>query len=662
MTHEASQIVIKGAREHNLQEVDLVLPKNKLICFSGVSGSGKSSLAFDTLYAEGQRRYIESLSSYARQFMGQLAKPDCDHVSGLAPSISIEQKAGASNPRSTVGTITEIHDYLRVLFARIGRGHCPKCQRPIEAQSREQMVAAILHSFPEQRVLLLAPMVRNQKGEFRDFFDDLLKRGYIRARVDGELLRLADSIKLDRQMRHHIEVVVDRLTPSAQDRTRLADAVHQALSLSGGELLVLHEENPAKKMLLSAKYACPTCQISFEPPSPQLFSFNSPQGMCPACDGLGENYTFDPDLLIPDPSLSFRDGAIELVGTMREMGRWRRHIFEGVAQEVGFSLDTPWNKLAKSGRDALLYGLGDQHVTFVWRSRGRVQMHGGTWDGIVPQLIARHKKTGNAMQRRMLEKYMRVIPCETCHGQRLNAQARHVRLGGKSLLEWEGMPVDELLRFIDDSLDADLTPVERHIAAEPVKEIRARLGFLLNVGLQYLALDRRANTLSGGEAQRIRLASQIGSGLVGVLYVLDEPSIGLHPRDNHRLLATLEHLRDQGNTVLVVEHDEETMRAADYLVDFGPGPGVRGGKVVAQGSLADLVGQPESVTGQYLAGKRRIEVPTTRRPVDPATRPVGSSPTPRTKPPKNPSTAGSRRRPASAAPSEPLTQKKRRAT
>jgi excinuclease ABC subunit A len=624
MTLEAKEIVVKGAREHNLQGVDLTLPKNKLICFSGVSGSGKSSLAFDTLYAEGQRRYIESLSSYARQFMGQLAKPNCDHVSGLSPSISIEQKTGGANPRSTVGTITEIHDYLRVLFARIGKGHCTKCDRPIEAQSREQMIASILNSFADQKILVLAPVVRNQKGEFRDFFDDLVRRGYIRARVDGEIVRLADSIKLDRQMRHHIEVVIDRISPTKNDRLRLADAVQQALQLSDGSLLILADDDAGKSMILSAKYACPHCLISFEPPSPQLFSFNSPLGMCPSCDGLGEKYTFDPDLLIPNPSLSFRDGAIELIGSMKEMGRWRRHIFEGIAQEVGFSLDTPWNKLAAAAKSALLHGMGDRHITFTWRSRSKVQLHGGTWDGIIPQLNSRHRKTGNSMQRKMLEKYMRVIRCGECAGQRLNAQARHVRLGGKTLLEWEAMPVDELHRFVEETLESNFSAVERFIAVEPVKEIKARLGFLLNVGLQYLSLDRRANTLSGGEAQRIRLASQIGSGLVGVLYVLDEPSIGLHPRDNHRLLGTLEHLRDQGNTVLVVEHDEDTMRAADYLVDFGPGPGVRGGKVVAEGTLAHLIQEPESITGQYLAGRKSIAVPSKRRPIDLATLPIES--------------------------------------
>jgi excinuclease ABC subunit A len=620
MTTDEQDIVIRGAREHNLRDVHLVLPKNKLICFTGVSGSGKSSLAFDTLYAEGQRRYIESLSSYARQFMGQLAKPDVEFVSGLAPSISIEQKTGGANPRSTVGTITEIHDYLRVLFARIGRGHCPRCDQPIEAQSREQIVASVLANHDGEKVLVLAPVVRNQKGEFRDYFDDLVRRGYIRARVDGEIVRLADRIRLDRQMRHHIDVVIDRIDVSADQRPRLADAIHQAVNLADGTVVILAEDGQ-REVLFSSRYACPACQLSFEAPSPQLFSFNSPQGMCPDCDGLGEQFTFATELLVPDPTKSFREGAVELVGSMRDMGRWRRHIFQGIADEIGFSVDTPFAQLTSSARNALLMGTGDRHITFTWKSRGRTHKHGGTWEGIIPQLIARHKKTGNPMQRTMLEKYMRIVRCPSCEGQRLNPQARHVRIASRTLLELEALPIDELHRFCSKAIDPGLTPVERYIAAEPLKEIRARLGFLENVGLQYLSLDRRANTLSGGEAQRIRLASQIGSGLVGVLYVLDEPSIGLHPRDNTRLLQTLERLRDQGNTVIVVEHDEETMRAADFIVDFGPGPGVRGGEVVAAGNLADITAQPRSVTGDYLSGRKEIAVPANRRPVDPASAP-----------------------------------------
>lgn len=641
---DAPSIEVRGAREHNLRGVNVTLPKNQLLCFTGVSGSGKSSLAFDTLYAEGQRRYIESLSSYARQFLGQIGKPDVDLVSGLAPSISIEQKTGGANPRSTVGTITEIHDYLRVLFARIGRGHCPTCGRPIQAQTREQILATILALPSGGHVLLLAPVVRNQKGEFRDLFDDLLRRGYIRARVDGEIVHLNDRIQLDRQMRHDIEVVVDRCKLDASARSRLADSIQQALTLGDGSLVIAPEPpddknagGPAarrapgssKEILLSSKYACANCNVSFEPPTPQLFSFNSPQGMCPDCDGLGERYTFDPELLVPDPSKSFREGAIPLVGGMREMGRWRRHIFEGLAEEVGFSLETPWKDLPTEAREALLHGTGERHITFRWRSRGRVHLHGGVWDGIIPQLLARHRKTNNAMQRKMLEKYMRIVPCQSCHGERLNPQARSVRIAQKTLLELEAMPVDRLAQFLDEQVTASLSDVERQIAIEPLKEIRARIGFLLNVGLHYLTLDRRATSLSGGEAQRIRLASQIGSGLVGVLYVLDEPSIGLHPRDNARLLATLQQLRDLGNTVIVVEHDEETMRAADHIVDFGPGPGSRGGEIVAQGSLADVIRQPASITGQYLCGKRQIPVPPSRRPVDPSSIPQPASRAPK---------------------------------
>jgi excinuclease ABC subunit A len=610
-------IEIRGAREHNLRDVNLTLPRNRLIVFTGVSGSGKSSLAFDTLYVEGQRRYIESLSSYARQFLGQWRKPNVDHLGGLSPSISIEQKTGAANPRSTVGTITEIHDYLRVLFARIGRGHCAECGRPIEAQSREQILAQILAQPKGTRIVLLAPLVRGQKGEFKDFFADMIRRGFIRARVDGQFVRLTDRLSLDRQMRHDIEIVVDRITVDEKIRSRLAEAVESALTLSDGSVLVVLEDKPGGEFLLSARYACVHCHRGYDAPSPQLFSFNSPRGMCPQCDGLGFLHTFDEDRLIPDRSRSFRDGAVELVGRMRDMGRWRRHIFEGVADTAGFSLDTPWEKLPLEARQVLLYGAGERHITYAWRMRGgRVFYHGGTWEGIIPQLMAKYRKSASAMHRAMYEKYMSILPCKACNGARLNPQARYVRVAGRSIVELEAKSVDELAEFFDATLPASLTDVERRIAGEIIKEIRTRLGFLLNVGLHYLTLDRPAPTLAGGEAQRIRLAGQIGSGLVGVLYVLDEPSIGLHPRDNARLLATLRQLADQGNTVIVVEHDEETMRTADYLVDFGPGPGIRGGKVVAQGTLDDILAQPDSLTGQYLAGLQRIEVPEKRRPVD----------------------------------------------
>ncbi len=631
---ESQTIVVRGAREHNLRDVDLELPRNKLIVFTGVSGSGKSSLAFDTLYAEGQRRYVESLSNYARQFLGQLPKPDVEFIGGLSPAISIQQKTAGRNPRSTVGTVTEVADYLRVLYARVGQGHCPNCGRPITAQTREHIIARILALPVGARFLILAPVVRGQKGAFQDFFADMVKRGYVRARVDGQVVRMTDDLKLDKKIKHTIEVVVDRLKNEPKVRPRLAEAVEQALGLADGNLIVAIEAEPAsgrrepaediehstgsrrplaEDLLLSAHYACTHCDISYEPPSPQLFSFNSPQGMCPECDGLGTRYTFDPDLLVPDPSLSFFHGAVPLAGPMSSMGRWRRHIYEGVAKALDIDLKTPWNRLPKKHRDYLLQGSGDAHIVWEWKQRGgSVWKHGGKWEGIVPQLMSQFKKTAAGPRRMQLEKYMRVVRCPACDGYRLNPQSRAVRVGDKTLIELGAMPLGELVPWFDRFAES-LTPLQRAIAGELLKEIRARLGFLLNVGLHYLSLDRAAPTLSGGEAQRIRLAGQIGSGLVGVLYILDEPSIGLHPRDNERLLRSLERLRDMGNTVLVVEHDEETMRAADYLVDFGPGPGVRGGEVVAAGAPAEVFANPASVTGQYLTGAREIAVPKKRR-------------------------------------------------
>jgi excinuclease ABC subunit A len=622
-------IVIRGAREHNLRNVNLDLPRNRLIVFTGVSGSGKSSLAFDTLYAEGQRRYVESLSSYARQFLGQLPKPDVDYLGGLSPSISIQQKAAGRNPRSTVGTITEIYDYLRVLYARIGQGHCPECGRPITAQTREQILARIL-ALPEgARFLVLAPVVRGQKGEYKDLFADMLKRGFLRARVDGQVVRLTDDLKLDRRIKHNIEIVVDRLKNEAGVRSRLAEAVEQALALAEGSLIVsvestVSETRPSgsgdsnEDILFSAHYACTHCNRSYEPPSPQLFSFNSPHGMCPDCDGLGTRFTFDPALLIPDPSLSFFNGAIPLVGKNRGMGRWRRHVYEGVATSLGIDLKKPWCELPRQHQEWLLYGSGDKHVTYEWKQRGGgVWKHGGKWEGIIPQLLSSFKKTAAGPRRLQLEKYMRVVRCPTCQGQRLNAQARAVCVGGKTLVEVCAMPVGDLAAWLDPELgdlEKGLSPLQRTIAGEVLKELRGRVGFLLNVGLHYLTIDRSAPTLSGGEAQRIRLAGQIGCGLVGVLYVLDEPSIGLHPRDNERLLNSLLRLRDMGNTVVVVEHDEETMRAADHIVDFGPGPGVRGGEVVASGSYGDIIAHSASLTGQYLSGIKQIAVPAQRRP------------------------------------------------
>lgn len=636
-------VVIRGAREHNLRNVDVVLPRNQLICFTGVSGSGKSSLAFDTVFAEGQRRYIESLSSYARHFLGQMPKPDVDNITGLSPSISISQKTAGRNPRSTVGTITEIHDFLRVLFARVGQGFCPECGEPITAQSREQILAGILGMPQDTRFSVLAPLVRQQKGEYRDLFADLTRQGFARARVDGHVVRLSDTLQLDRQMRHDIEVVVDRLVIQPGMRTRLAEAVEQALKLGNGTIVIAADksdeqarsrdgkaatEGECVERIFSAHYACRTCGISFQPPNPQFFSFNSPQGMCPNCDGLGERYSFDPELLIPDDSLSFKKGCIEILGAWQNMGRWRRHIYKGVASTIerqkelpaGTMLDTPWRDLDPELQKLWLWGTGNQHITFTWRGGASPNKYGGKYEGMIPELLGKYRTSKSRPQLRRLEKYMRTLPCATCRGERLVKQARFVRITTRHP-DFQHAPSQSLPRICSLSVrkaadfleQLDLSHTQQLIAAELLKEIRNRLGFLLNVGLDYLTLDRTAPTLSGGESQRIRLASQIGSGLVGVLYILDEPSVGLHPRDNNRLLDTLQRLRDMGNTVVVVEHDEDTMRVADHVIDFGPGPGVRGGDVVAAGPVANIVKADKSVTGKYLSGKLKIEVPATRR-------------------------------------------------
>jgi len=677
----ASDIVVQGAREHNLRDVDLVLPRNQLICLTGVSGSGKSSLAFDTLYAEGQRRYVESLSSFARQFLGQMPKPDVDYISGLSPSISISQKSSGNNPRSTVGTITEIYDYLRVLFARVGQGFCPKCGQPITAQSREQIIARILQLPEGAKLIVLAPLIRGQKGEYRDLFGDLLKQGFVRARVDGDVVSLTDDLQLDRQMRHNIEVVVDRLVVKPAIRPRLAEAVDLALKLGKGNLIVAVEAGgkerggegergrrgeretrrrgagnrstrrlargqegeessltaPSAKrdadedIVFSAAYACRDCGLSFEPPSPQLFSFNSPQGMCLECDGLGERFSFDPDLLVPETNRrrSFKKGCFELLGSWSDLGRWRRHVFQGVADTMerklglaaGAMLETPWEDLDPKLQDLLLWGTGDEHITYTWRGGASPIMYGGKFEGIIPDLLSRYRNAKNRLYLRQMEKYMSTSPCGTCRGQRLNPQARavkvttaHPRFQDRARLSLPEVCDLSIRDAADFFSELELDDTRALIAAEVLKEIRGRLGFLLNVGLDYLTLGRTAPTLSGGETQRIRLAGQIGCGLVGVLYILDEPSIGLHPRDNSRLLATLQRLRDMGNTVLVVEHDEDTMRAADHIIDFGPGPGVRGGEVVVAGRYEEVLKTERSVTGQYLSGRLQIEVPPHRRP------------------------------------------------
>ena len=659
----ASDIVIKGAREHNLCDVNLVLPRNKLICLTGVSGSGKSSLAFDTLYAEGQRRYVESLSSFARQFLGQMPKPDVDFIGGLSPSISISQKSAGTNPRSTVGTITEIYDYLRVLYARVADGHCPRCGQPITAQTREQILTRILSLPADSKFSILAPVIRGQKGEYRDLFEDFLKQGFVRARVDGQIVQLSDDLQLDRQMRHDIEVVVDRLAVKKNVRPRLAEAVDLALKIGKGTMIIepadtaTSAKTESKRaggrraqrrgaqpgdIVLSIDYGCSDCGLGFEPPSPQLFSFNSPQGMCLECDGLGEFYSFDPELLVPDATLSFQQGCFELIGPWKDLGRWKRSIYLGVADTVerknaipaGTMLETPWGELDPAMQELWLWGTGEDHITFTWRGGKSPIKYGGTFEGIIPDLLSKYRNSQSRMQQRRLEKYMNTIPCPDCAGKRLNpfASAFSIRTShpafsdqpAKSLPEVCRLSISDATRFFDDLV---LDETRATIAHEVLREIRGRLGFLLNVGLEYLTLDRTAPTLSGGESQRIRLAGQIGCGLVGVLYILDEPSIGLHPRDNDRLLETLQQLRDLGNTVVVVEHDEDTMRAADHLIDFGPGPGIRGGQVVAEGSIDYVTQRKSSVTGQFLSGKQKIDVPTERR-LSEQTQPVPAEKTP----------------------------------
>ncbi len=641
-----SDITVKGAREHNLQNVDVWIPRNRLICLTGVSGSGKSSLAFDTLYAEGQRRYMEALSTFARQFLGQLPKPEADRIAGLSPSISISQKSAGTNPRSTVGTITEIYDFLRVLFARVGQLHCPSCGIPVAAQSREAMLGRILQLPPGTRFLILAPRVRGQKGHYRDLFDELLKQGFVRARVDGEIISLSSPPELNRNQRHNIDVVVDRLVASDKIRTRLAESVDLALQQGDGTFFVLPvdadggEERSSdssadatsrprlEEMTFSSHFACGRCGRGFEPPTPQRFSFNSPQGMCPECHGLGDLYSFDPELLVPDPTLSFKKGCIELLGPWRELGRWKRHIYQGVADtmerilslEPGTLLDTPWGDLPDELQDLWLFGTGDQHITFTWRGGSAPMKYGGTFAGIIPDLLETYHRSRSIPQRRKLEQYMRTVVCPACKGERLCEEARAVKITSKSprFAEQPHRTLPEIGRLsIADAFaffsELQLDPVQQTIAVEVLKEIRSRLQFLLDVGLDYLTLNRRAPTLSGGESQRIRLASQVGCGLVGVLYILDEPSIGLHPRDNERLLQTLAHLRDLGNTVVVVEHDEATIRSADHVIDFGPGAGVRGGHIVATGSPQEIAQNEKSVTGQFLSGKRRITFEHERR-------------------------------------------------
>jgi excinuclease ABC subunit A len=606
------QLVVRGAREHNLKNISIEIPRDRLIVFTGLSGSGKSSLAFDTIYAEGQRRYVESLSSYARQFLGQMDKPDVDFIEGLSPAISIDQKSSSRNPRSTVGTVTEIYDYLRLLFARIGQPHCPNCGRPVTRQSPQQIVDRVMQLPEATRFSILAPVVRGRKGEYSTLLDDLAKQGYARARVDGDLVELSDrsSLELARYEQHTIEVVVDRLIRKDGIERRLTDSIETALRLGEGmaEILVVGSAGD-EQLTFSQHLACTHCGISLDDLAPRSFSFNSPYGACPACNGLGTRYEVDPELIVPNPDLSLALGAIgPWAGARTE---YFSRVLRAVADAFGFEMTTPWSKLTKAQRKVLMYGAGTKKVHIQYRNRyGTLRSYDTTYEGVVSWLQRRHSEAESDWQRDQVEGYMREVACPECNGTRLKPSSLAVTVGGHNIAQ-----VAEL--SIRDSHDLmgsiELTAREEMIAARVLKEIRARLQFLVDVGLDYLTLDRSAATLAGGEAQRIRLASQIGSGLVGVLYVLDEPSIGLHQRDNRRLIETLNRLRDLGNTVIVVEHDEETIRVADHIVDLGPGAGEHGGEIICSGTLKDLLKCNASITGQYLSGQREIALPAMRR-------------------------------------------------
>jgi excinuclease ABC subunit A len=601
----ADELVVHGAREHNLKDVTVRLPRNALVCITGLSGSGKSSLAFDTIYAEGQRRYVESLSAYARQFLQMMEKPDVDHIDGLSPAISIDQKTTSRNPRSTVGTVTEIYDYLRLFYARVGRPHCPVCGRPIAGQSIESIVDQIL-ALPEgTKFTVNAPIVRDRKGEFRDVLEEVRRDGFTRVKVDGEQRLLEDEIVLDKKFKHTIEVVVDRLVMKPDLRTRLWQSVETAAALAQG--LVAIDVIGGEPLLFSENFACPEHGVSLPELQPRIFSFNSPHGACPRCTGLGSQQEIDPDLLAPDPSLPLSEALVPWSGNFYQA------VIQGIADRWEIDPETPWQDLPEEQRDLFLYGTKGERIYVQYRNQmGRRRSYMLAFEGIVPNLERRYKETDSAQQRERIEEYMSFRPCPVCKGARLKPEVLAVTVGAKNIHEFTRMSVTRALEFLDE---LELTDTETLIGQRIVKEIRERLTFLDNVGVGYLQLDRAAATLSGGEAQRLRLATQIGSQLVGVLYILDEPSIGLHQRDNDRLIATLERLRDLGNTVLVVEHDEQMMRSADWLVDMGPGAGEHGGHVVAEGTAADIERNQASVTGRYLSGERRIAVPE-RRPTD----------------------------------------------
>jgi excinuclease ABC subunit A len=600
-------IKIKGAREHNLKNIDLEIPRNKLVVITGISGSGKSSLAFDTIYAEGQRRYVESLSAYARQFLGMMEKPDVDFIEGLSPAISIEQRSASKNPRSTVGTITEIYDYLRLLYARVGVPYCYKCGREISQQTAEQIVDAVLSLPQNSKIWVLAPLVRGRKGEYKDLFEEVKKEGFIRVRVDGKVYEIEEKLELDKNKKHNIEVLVDRLLVNNKVRKRLADSIETAIKLGSG--IVLIDVNNKEVLTFSEKYACPNCNISYEELTPRMFSFNSPFGACPACSGLGTKMEVDPDLVVPNPKLSIAQGAILPWGV--PFGSYYMHKLRGLSSHFKFNLYTPFEKLSKEAQKSILYGTKEE-LKFEWEfenGKGKGEYF-GTFEGVIPNLERRYVQTESEGVREWIQKFMRIKPCLECGGARLKKESLAVKVGKFSISELTAFSIKQTKEFFHK---LSLSKKSQQIAKQILKEINERLGFLIDVGLDYLTLDRSASSLSGGEAQRIRLATQIGSRLVGVLYILDEPSIGLHQRDNKRLLNTLLGLRDLGNTVLVVEHDRETIETADYVIDLGPGAGKKGGEVVACGSPLSIKRNNHSLTGRYLSGKLSIPVPEKRR-------------------------------------------------
>jgi excinuclease ABC subunit A len=603
----SEELVVHGAREHNLKDITVRLPRNKLICITGLSGSGKSSLAFDTIYAEGQRRYVESLSAYARQFLQMMEKPDVDSIDGLSPAISIDQKTTSRNPRSTVGTVTEIYDYLRLLYARVGRPHCPVCGKPISGQSQESIVDQILQLPERAKFTVNAPVVRDRKGEYKDVFEELRNEGFTRVKVDGEQLLLEDEIKLDKKFKHTIEVVVDRLTMKPDLRTRLAQSVETAAQLADG-LVSIDVVDEGRSMLFSERFACPDHGVSLPELQPRIFSFNSPHGACPRCTGLGAQQEIDPDLLVPDPTVSIDEGA--LVPWSVGNSGFYESVIQAIADRYEIPLDEPWESLSEEEQDLFLYGTEGERVYISYRNRmGRRRSYMLAFEGIIPSLERRYRETDSSTQRERIEEYMSFRPCPVCKGARLKPEVLAVTVGDQNIHEFTRMSVTRALQFLDE---LDLTKTEQLIGRRIVKEIRERLTFLDNVGVGYLQLDRASATLSGGEAQRLRLATQIGSQLVGVLYILDEPSIGLHQRDNNKLIGTLERLRDLGNSVLVVEHDEQMMRSADWLVDMGPGAGEHGGHVVAEGTATKIERNKGSVTGQFLSRARVIAVPERR--------------------------------------------------